>query len=338
MQRIILWSNANQSFLLTGLTERPVLDPARPKCNSLLHLFGKWLFEAAYIGTAYSADKMDKPPASDGAARPIHPGDQQGHFHPPHHQPPPHAPSRRTSSSSQQQASLTSSTNESLELPSALTPERFDSGRAEAIGTLCRIFCSKKTGEEILPVYLARFYLAVQQGLVIPPDRVVSEVLAMILVNSCDLLRLDLDGVHVLLPYLVTALEAVLPERELKLRPTSVPKNELRRAGINLLISMLALPSHFQNVPIKELVSNGGGTAAGSGGESITFVSLKPRLFNLTINALQVEQEAINTQMLLGGLMFLVQDTATLEELEAKIDGGQPQQGGTEFDRATTGN
>lgn len=28
-----------------------------------------------------------------------------------------------------------------------------------------RIFCSKKTGEEILPVYLARFYLALHQGL-----------------------------------------------------------------------------------------------------------------------------------------------------------------------------
>lgn len=28
-----------------------------------------------------------------------------------------------------------------------------------------RIFCSKKTGEEVLPVYLARFYLALHQGL-----------------------------------------------------------------------------------------------------------------------------------------------------------------------------
>lgn len=35
-------------------------------------------------------------------------------------------------------------------------PESYESGRAEACGTLCRIFCSKKTGEEILPVYLSR--------------------------------------------------------------------------------------------------------------------------------------------------------------------------------------
>ncbi len=80
----------------------------------------------------------------------------------------------------------------------------------------------------------------------LPQDQVVSEVLAMILVNSHDLLRLDLDGVNVLLPHLVSALEAVLPERELKLRPTNVHKTELRRAGINILVSMLALPAHFQ--------------------------------------------------------------------------------------------
>ena len=57
----------------------------------------------------------------------------------------------------------------SLDLPPALTPDRFESGRAEAIGALCRIVCSKKTGEEIMPVYLARFYLALQQGLTVTP-------------------------------------------------------------------------------------------------------------------------------------------------------------------------
>lgn len=35
-------------------------------------------------------------------------------------------------------------------------PDNYEAGRAEACGTLCRIFCSKKTGEEILPVYLSR--------------------------------------------------------------------------------------------------------------------------------------------------------------------------------------
>lgn len=38
---------------MTSLNQeiRPPLAPGRPKCNSILHLFGEWLFEAAFIGT-----------------------------------------------------------------------------------------------------------------------------------------------------------------------------------------------------------------------------------------------------------------------------------------------
>ena len=43
--------------------------------------------------------------------------------------------------------------------------QRNEAGRAEALGTLCRIFCSKKTKETVLPVYLSRFYLALYYGL-----------------------------------------------------------------------------------------------------------------------------------------------------------------------------
>ena len=42
---------------------------------------------------------------------------------------------------------------------------RFESGRAEALGALCRILCAKKTGEEILPSYLARFICSHISGL-----------------------------------------------------------------------------------------------------------------------------------------------------------------------------
>ena len=61
---------------------------------------------------------------------------------------------------------------DTLDLPPSLTQDKFQTGRAEAIGALCRIFCAKKTGEEILPSYLARFYIAVQQGLKVGPDKV----------------------------------------------------------------------------------------------------------------------------------------------------------------------
>ena len=56
----------------------------------------------------------------------------------------------------------------SLDLASEEGEDRvmdYEAGRAEACGTLCRIFCSHKTGEEILPVYLSRFYIALYYGL-----------------------------------------------------------------------------------------------------------------------------------------------------------------------------
>lgn len=34
-----------------GESEKPPLTPLRPKVNSIFHLFGEWLFEAALIGT-----------------------------------------------------------------------------------------------------------------------------------------------------------------------------------------------------------------------------------------------------------------------------------------------
>lgn len=67
-------------------------------------------------------------------------------------------------SSTSQPSSLT----EEAEIPDAISVDKYSAGRAEAFGALCRIFTAKKTGEEILPVYLARFYVSLHQGLRIP--------------------------------------------------------------------------------------------------------------------------------------------------------------------------
>lgn len=168
------------------------------------------------------------------------------------------------------------------------------------------MFCAKKTGEEILPVYLARFYLALQHGLKISQNRECGETLVSILLNSSDLFRLDLDGVQILIPSVISALEIVLPEKDLKLKSV-VSKIELRRASIHLLLSMLVVPLHFQNLVIREL---------GNVERNITFAQLKPRLMNLLMNALQVESDPQNTHMLLGGLLLCVQDSSVLELVE----------------------
>lgn len=65
--------------------------------------------------------------------------------------------------------------------------EGYENGRAEALGALCRIFCSKSTDEEILPQYLARFYLVINNGLKIKEVRNLPFLLKLVLI-LCSLI------------------------------------------------------------------------------------------------------------------------------------------------------
>ena len=98
---------------------------------------------------------------------------------------------------------------------------------------------------------------------------------------------------------------------------SSINRGDLRRNSIHLLQSLLGLPLHFANMPIKELVPG-----ADRSVPLTNFNHLKPRIINLLVNALQVETETINAQMLIGCLMFLVQDAAALEEAEMRQTDG----------------
>ncbi|KAK9303956.1 hypothetical protein QLX08_004534 [Tetragonisca angustula] len=279
-------SSASSTTSMASLVQdiRPPLAPGRPKCNSILHLFGEWLFEAAFIGTDGWSQNLPQP---SGASK------------------------RPSSVLVEGPSSLQEAVND---VPPALCIDRYESGRAEALGALCRIFCAKKTGEEILPVYLARFYQAMNHGLKVDESRECGETLASILLNSADLFRLDLNGVQVLVPAVISALETVLPEKDLKLKSNVVSKPDLRRASIHLLISILVLPLHFQNLTIKELPTFISPMITEK--NHITFAQLKSRLMNLLINALQVETDSQNTHMLLGALLLSVQDSAAAEEVE----------------------
>jgi len=302
----IAGSSAYVLSAVTGtLPEHQLIEPSltRPRCSSILHLFGPWLFEAAFIGSDFAKNFA----TAESGVNTTPSGVRR--------------PNELNQNISPRPSSLSAPGNslgaEPLDLPPALTPDRFESGRAEAIGALCRIFCAKKTGEEILPSYLARFYMAVQQGLRVGPDKVVSECLASVLLNSSNLMRIDLEGANLLAPYLVTALEIVLPEREIKLASNTINRSDLRRCSVHLLESILTLPLHFANMPIKELCPGSDRNTPPT-----NFNHLKPRLVNLLVNALQVETETGNAQMLLGCLLLMVQDSSALEEAELRQSDG----------------
>ncbi|KAL1509023.1 hypothetical protein ABEB36_003829 [Hypothenemus hampei] len=270
--------------------EKRALAPGRPKCNTVLHLFGEWLFEAAFIGVDLQTQHSRQ--ASGSFKRPNSMVIESG----------------KSSLSYSQPGSLSEA-----EIPMCLAIDKYESGKAEALGALCRIFCAKKTGEEVLSVYLARFYLAISNGLKSNPNsRECGECMVAILMNSTEIFSLDLDGVRTLIPVYISALDIVLPDKDIKIS-SNVNKTELRRASIHLLLNILVLPLHFQNCPIKELYSTG------AIDRSSTFYSLKPKLVNLLMNALQVEYDPQNTHMLLGGLFLSVQDSALFESAEQNV-------------------
>uniref|UniRef100_A0A8C2F4X4 Ral GTPase-activating protein subunit beta n=1 Tax=Cyprinus carpio TaxID=7962 RepID=A0A8C2F4X4_CYPCA len=201
-------------------------------------------------------------------------------------------------------------------------PDNYESGRAEACGTLCRIFCSKKTGEDILPVYLSRFYMVLIQGLQIS-DFICRPVLASIILNSSALFCSDLKGINVVVPYFISALETILPDRELSKFKSYVNPTELRRASIHILLSMLPLPHHFGNVKSEVLLEGKFSNDDNSlHDKAVTFLSLKLRLVNILIGALQTETDSINTQMILAAMLNIVQDSALLESVGAQDEVG----------------
>ncbi|XP_013140740.1 PREDICTED: ral GTPase-activating protein subunit beta [Papilio polytes] len=185
-----------------GETEKPPLTPLRPKVNSILHLFGEWLFEAALIGTTSNTNQ----PRTEGTP------------------PPP---------------SLSDASHR-------LNMMSYQPGRAVALGTLCRVICSKQCREEVVAPYLARAYAALQRGLQDPATA------AAIVLDAADIFRLDLDGVLVLVPDFITALDLILSEREPKIDCGSIDKRELRKAAISLLLSLVAFPYHYRGLPVPE--------------------------------------------------------------------------------------
>lgn len=281
----------------TSSEPRPLPAPTRPKVNSVLNLFGQWLFDAALVHC-----KLHSGLSRESSVTAISTAGVE---------------LRRKGSQLSTDTMVSNPMFDANEFP-----DNYESGRAEACGTLCRIFCSKKTGEEILPVYLSRFYMVLIQGLQIS-DFICRPVLASIILNSSALFCADLKGINVVVPYFISALEIILPDRELTKFKSYVNPTELRRASINILLSMLPLPHHFGNVKSEVLLEGKYSNDESSlHDKAVTFLSLKLRLVNILIGALQTETDPVNTQMILAAMMNIVQDSALLESIGVQTEVG----------------
>ncbi|XP_037831473.1 ral GTPase-activating protein subunit beta isoform X3 [Kryptolebias marmoratus] len=250
--------------------------PLRCNLDSLLHLFGSWLFDAALITT--------------------------------------------DSNLSGRHSDVT------------LLSERWAAGRAEACGTLCRIFTCKKTAENILSVYLSRFYLVLLQSL----QEACPLVVASILLNSTGLFCCDLKGINLLLPTFISVLESVLLDRDLIKFKGLVSLVDLRQASIFILLSLLPLPLQLRSV--QSQVSLAGKLPASdvTGGN---FLCLKHRLFSLLIGALQTETDTCNIQLLLSAMLNVVHDSAAVAaagSLQQEMESQSKRTGRTRRNSGTT--
>uniref|UniRef100_A0A803T201 Ral GTPase-activating protein subunit beta n=1 Tax=Anolis carolinensis TaxID=28377 RepID=A0A803T201_ANOCA len=287
---------------------RPLPAPHRPKVNSILNLFGSWLFDAAFVHCKLH-NGLNRDSSMTASFIQI-------------------LLSYKSSIATQASVEFRRKGSQMSADTMASNPmfdagefsDNYEAGRAEACGTLCRIFCSKKTGEDILPAYLSRFYMLLIQGLQIA-DSICHPVLASIILNSPALFCCDLKGIDVLVPYFISALETILPDRELSKFKTYVNPTELRRASINILLSLLPLPHHFGIIK-SEVVLEGkfSNDDSSSYDKPVTFLSLKLRLVNILIGALQTETDPNNTQMILGAMLNIVQDSALLEATGCQME------------------
>lgn len=327
------------------------LNPDRPKCNSILHVFGDWLFSAALIGSELNQElePMDSPTDVDScnisgsmaseasSATATETGlPSQGY-----------SPAFRRKQSHQSTTSSHTSTStgrrrqskqldpnpfstDKITLDPPLTAESFESGQAEAMAALCRIFSSKTSAEEISPTYLARFYLCIQHCLSFGCGQfglqgpIKPQLLASILINSTTLLQKDLDGINLLIPSFIKAIELVLEcsEKEVPVQPPARQQNrtnsnkasnastmpqhvtnyDLRRASIMTLVNLLTYPLYFQDLTIRSCLDGSSPTT--------TFGSMRSKLLKLLFVAMQTETDATNMQILFGGLSLAIHDLA----------------------------
>ncbi|OTF71795.1 hypothetical protein BLA29_001486 [Euroglyphus maynei] len=254
------------------------------KLTSILDIFGKWLFPAAFIGVPnISNDLLEK--------------------------------SLSNSETSLQGSLKFERMNTINEMDIEFSMDLFEAGQAEALGALCRIFSLKKDDEDIslilskqnhpdfskLKNYLTSFYLALKfnfQNINQINEQIISriQISSSILVNSIYLFDVDLPGSKILIPHFFRCIESFLTRKD---KSDSDIHVLIRRSCIKILISLLSYPIHYKNLPIKDDLSE---TTCN------TFISFFPRLILLFINALYNEPDQINVQMILNAFLFIIED------------------------------
>ncbi|CAJ0567301.1 unnamed protein product, partial [Mesorhabditis spiculigera] len=186
-------------------------------------------------------------------------------------------------------------------------------GRANAIGTLARIICSKRSSESLPNAHLAQFYAMVYEALV-EKDRL---VLCSLFYYGHSLFRLGLPGVEALLPHWLFALDVILIESsKLRLHP-SFPETDIRTHCLRSLATVISWPTVYGMTKMTQSPAGANLKSAAA-----TYLHLRPRMYKTLIFSLRNETDAANLQQTLAMTSILVVESAAydlgLSEEQAK--------------------
>ncbi|KAI6659313.1 Ral GTPase-activating protein subunit beta isoform X8 [Oopsacas minuta] len=202
--------------------------------------------------------------------------------------------------------------------------KRFEAGRAEAFSALCKIFCRQPCKTTIRPEYLSRFYASMIRGLSFQPYICTGEVVSKILEEGSDLFRIDLQVSSILLPHFLGMLETILPLEKPPFACKLTPKiiATLRGRAINILSSIICFPLHFQHLQITDLsrfVTQGKRYQNEIDPQThMTYLSLRDRITKLVFDAILKENDAINICTLLSILQVVLNDSSSYDNSLAR--------------------
>ncbi|VDP09066.1 unnamed protein product [Soboliphyme baturini] len=173
------------SIILKGLLLKPelnlVLPENRPSVDSLLRLIGDWLFQAAFL------DEQRIIAQEDNVSQ-----KSIGSF------------------SSYDSDTLSRNANVSQMEKKEPAVTGFQAAKAEALSGLCRLFCSKRSYEQISERCVARFLQALHLALM-QKDHI---ILSSLIVSSTNLFRINLPFCEALAPSVLSCIDWLLLERD----------------------------------------------------------------------------------------------------------------------------
>ncbi|KAJ5068671.1 hypothetical protein M0811_02614 [Anaeramoeba ignava] len=187
----------------------------------------------------------------------------------------------------------------------SLNRPSFAEGTECAYTILCEIFMSiqQKPFQEI---YLSRFYRAIISAF--ENEVANGKSICSILVYTKDIFSSELPGIYVMIPFFVSIIKKIMLNRQLSFS-LSIPLQQLRRACITILSSLICLPNSFLKMKLELIPSK-----IIEERNATNFSTLKSTLSHIVINGFLCEEDFTNAQMLLWLMSMLIHEDIDFTE------------------------